>query len=341
MSPVPFSGEPGADRAQPSWSTGSWLPSRRHDRSGRRFTAGPATGAAALVTLAVLAVAVLTSGNSPGAGAGSLPWPPEGQTSVVVEGLGAHGDLGTRGERTPVPIASVTKVMTAWVILRDRPLRAGEDGPLVTVDRTAANESVSGVESSVPVREGTRLSERRLLELLLIPSGNNIARLLARWNAGSQEAFVMKMNRAARDLGMRHTTYTGASGIEPTTTSTSADQLRLARRVMHDEVFRTVVAMPGTTVPGVPGTIRNTNTLLGTAGVIGLKTGSSTPAGGALMWAATASDNGGRDRLILGVVLHQRSGTDPRQGLRAALARSHALIEGIRRWLSTTSPGTR
>ncbi|MDX3358789.1 D-alanyl-D-alanine carboxypeptidase family protein [Streptomyces griseoaurantiacus] len=341
MSPVPFSGEPGADRAQPSWSNGSWLPSRRHDRSGRRFTAGPATGAAALVTLAVLAVAVLTSGNSPGAGAGSLPWPPEGQTSVVVEGLGAHGDLGTRGERTPVPIASVTKVMTAWVILRDRPLRAGEDGPLVTVDRTAANESVSGVESSVPVREGTRLSERRLLELLLIPSGNNIARLLARWNAGSQEAFVMKMNRAARDLGMRHTTYTGASGIEPTTTSTSADQLRLARRVMRDEVFRTVVAMPGTTVPGVPGTIRNTNTLLGTAGVIGLKTGSSTPAGGALMWAATASDSGGRDRLILGVVLHQRSGTDPRQGLRAALARSHALIEGIRRWLSTTSPGTR
>ncbi|GHE50863.1 MULTISPECIES: D-alanyl-D-alanine carboxypeptidase family protein [Streptomyces] len=341
MSPVPFSGEPGADRAQPSWSIGSWLPSRRHDRSGRRFTAGPATGAAALVTLAVLAVAVLTSGNSPGAGAGSLPWPPEGQTSVVVEGLGAHGDLGTRGERTPVPIASVTKVMTAWVILRDRPLRAGEDGPLVTVDRTAANESVSGVESSVPVREGTRLSERRLLELLLIPSGNNIARLLARWNAGSQEAFVMKMNRAARDLGMRHTTYTGASGIEPTTTSTSADQLRLARRVMRDEVFRTVVAMPGATVPGVPGTIRNTNTLLGTAGVIGLKTGSSTPAGGALMWAATASDSGGRDRLILGVVLHQRSGTDPRQGLRAALARSHALIEGIRRWLSTTSPGTR
>ncbi|WP_128381585.1 D-alanyl-D-alanine carboxypeptidase family protein [Streptomyces cavernae] len=337
MSPVPFSGEPGAGRAQPSWSTGSWLPPRRHDRSGRRFTAGLAAGATALVTLAVLAVAVLTSGTSPATGAGSLPWPAGGQTSVVVEGLGAHGDLGTRGERTPVPIASVTKVMTAYVVLRDRPLRAGEDGPLVTVDRTAANESGSGVESSVPVREGMRLSERQLLELLLIPSGNNTARLLARWNAGPQEAFVTKMNRAARDLGMRHTTYTGASGIEPTTTSTSADQLRLASW----EVFRTIVAMPSASVPGVPGTIRNTNTLLGTASVTGLKTGSSTPAGGALMWAATASDKDGRDRLILGVVLHQRAGTDPRQGLRAALATSHALIEGVRRWLSTTSPGTR
>src|SRR5687768_14474109 len=114
MSPVPFPGEPGAGRAQPSWSTGSGLPPRRHDRSGRRFTAGLAAGATALLTLAVLAVAVLTSGNSPGTGTGSLPWPTEGQTSVVVEDLGAHGDLGTRGERTPVPIASVTKVMTAY-----------------------------------------------------------------------------------------------------------------------------------------------------------------------------------------------------------------------------------
>jgi D-alanyl-D-alanine carboxypeptidase (penicillin-binding protein 5/6) len=144
MSPVPFSGEPGAGRAQPSWFTGSWLPPRRHDRSERRFTAGLATGATALVTLAVLTVAVVTSGNSPGTGAGSLPWPAEGRTSVVVEGLGAHGDLGTRGSRTPVPISSGTKVMTTYVILRDRPLRAGQDGPLVTVDRTAANESACG-----------------------------------------------------------------------------------------------------------------------------------------------------------------------------------------------------
>ncbi|MEE1939717.1 D-alanyl-D-alanine carboxypeptidase [Streptomyces sp. TRM 70361] len=341
MSPIPFSGDPGAGQAQPSWSTGSWLPPRRYDRSGRRFTAGLAAGATALVALAVLAVDVLTSGNSPGTVAGSLPRPVEGQTSVVVKGLGAHGDLGTRGERTPVPLASVTKVMTAYVILRDRPLRAGEDGPLVTVDRTAANESVSAVESSVPVGEGMRLSERQLLELLLFLSGNSIARLLARWNAGSQEAFVTKMNRAARDLGMRHTTYTGASGIEPTTTSTSANQVRLARRVMRDEVSRTVVAMPSTTAPGAPGTFRNTNTLLGTASVVGLKTGSGTPASGALMWAATASDKDGRERLALRGVLHQRGGTEPQQGLRAALATSHALIEGIRRWLSTTSPGTR
>ncbi len=274
-----------------------------------RRTALLTTGATALVTLAALAAVVVTPEGDGGGPAGTeraggrtgrpaaapLPWPHKGQASVLVEGLGDDGDLGTHGAQTPVPIASIAKVMTAYVILRDHPLREGEPGPRVTVDESAANESVSGVESSVPVVQGRRLSERQLLELMLIPSGNNIARLLVRWDAGSQQAFVAKMNRAAHDLGMDRTTYTGASGIEPTTTSTSADQLKLARQVMRDKVFRSVVALPSTTVPGVPGTILNTNTLLGTSGVIGLKTGSSTPAGGALMWAATAPDRRGRD----------------------------------------------
>ncbi|MFH8990265.1 D-alanyl-D-alanine carboxypeptidase family protein [Streptomyces sp. NPDC017940] len=240
-----------------------------------------------------------------------------------------------------MPIASVTKVMTAYVILRGHPLRAGEHGPDITVDQQAADESVSGVESSVPVREGQRLSERRLLELLLIPSGNNIARLLARWDAGSQEAFADKMNRAARSLGMRRTTYTGASGLEPTTTSTSADQLTLARQVMRDPTFRSIVAMPDTVAPDRSGRIPNSNALLGTDGVIGVKTGSSTPAGGNLMWAATAPDGGGRDRLVLGVVLRQEPDTSPRQGLEAAFTHSSALIKGVRQWLGATGPGGR
>ena len=102
---------------------------------------------------------------------------------------------------------------------------------------------------------------------MLIPSGNNIARLLARWDAGSQQAFVAKMNRAARALGMDHTAYTGASGVEPSTTSTSADQLKLAQQAMRYEAFRAIVALPATTSPGVPGRLLNTNSLLGEDGV--------------------------------------------------------------------------
>ncbi|WP_231513775.1 D-alanyl-D-alanine carboxypeptidase family protein [Microbispora rosea] len=261
----------------------------------------------------------------------ALPWPQDGQTSVMVEGL---GDLGSKGEREPVPIASVTKVMTAYVILGEHPLKGAAAGPGIEVDRQAAEESSSREESSAPVREGQRFTERQMLELMLIPSGNNIARLLARWDAGSQEAFVVKMNRAAARLGMTHTTYTGASGIEPTTVSTAVDQLRLARRVMKDPVFRSIVAKPEVTIPGVPGVIVNTNTLLGRSGVIGLKTGSTTPAGGALMWAAEAAA-AGRTWLILGVVLHQDAGSPPATGLRTALDRSRTLIDAVRESLDS------
>ncbi|MEV4994678.1 D-alanyl-D-alanine carboxypeptidase family protein [Streptomyces niveus] len=264
-------------------------------------------------------------------GARSLPWPEDGQASVWVEGIGS---LGTKGEQKPVPIASVTKVMTAYVILEDHPLRTTDPGPVITVDRTAAEESGSADESTVRVDEGQRLTERRLLELTLIPSGNNIARLLARWDAGSQEAFVAKMNRAAAKLGMRDTTYTGASGYESTSRSTAVDQVKLARAVMRDAVLREIVAMPGTEDPVTGATIPNTNTLLGQSGVIGLKTGSSTPAGGALMWAATAQTHNS-ERLILGVVLHQRADTTPQEGLRAAFDSSGKLIEGVRKSLGT------
>ncbi|MFJ1759126.1 D-alanyl-D-alanine carboxypeptidase family protein [Amycolatopsis sp. NPDC088138] len=255
-----------------------------------------------------------------------LPWPASGQATAEVQGLGS---LGTRGERAPVPIASVTKVMTAYVVLKDHPLAPGDAGPRITVDQQAQDESTSAEESTAPVRAGRTISQRDLLALMLIPSGNNVARLLARWDAGSQDAFVAKMNRAAADLGMTSTTYTGASGVEDSTTSTAEDQLRLAREVMKDDVVRSLVATPSLKVDGVPGAVVNTNTLLGRSGVIGLKTGSSTAAGGALMWAARTP--GGA--LILGVVLHQNPGGTPSAGLQAALAASETLIAAIQREL--------
>ena len=255
-----------------------------------------------------------------------LPWPAGGQASVEVQNLGS---LGSRGEQGPVPIASVTKVMTAYVVLKDHPLGPDEAGPEITVDEQAEAEATSAEESSAPVRAGRRFTERDLLALMLVPSGNNVARLLARWDAGSQEAFAGKMNREAAALGMTSTTYTGASGVEDSTTSTATDQLRLAREVMKNPVIRAIVATPSLRIDGVPGTVVNTNTLLGRNGVIGLKTGSSTAAGGALMWAAQARSGA----LILGVVLHQNPGRTPAAGLRAALETSEQLIAAVQREL--------
>lgn len=264
-----------------------------------------------------------------------LPWPQEGQASIEVEGVGS---LGSRGGQEPVQIASVTKVMTAYVILREHPLTADEKGPEITVDEAAAQEAHSLSESSAPVREGQRLTQRNLLELLLLPSGNNIARLLARWDAGSQEAFAAKMNRAAAGLGMTRTTYTGASGIEATTRSTADDQLKLARQAMKDPVLRAVVAMRSTTVGGTAETVPNTNRLLDKPGVIGLKTGSGTAAGGNLMWAAEAGTGAAR-RLVLGVVLGQRADTSPAEGLQAAFENSGRLIDAVQKDLPAALDG--
>ncbi|MER5884024.1 D-alanyl-D-alanine carboxypeptidase [Streptomyces sp. NPDC001941] len=266
-----------------------------------------------------------------------LPWPGEGQTSIAVDGLGS---LGSKGRAQPVPIASVTKVMTAYVILKEHPLKDGEQGPDIDVDQAAAQESHSLDESTAPLREGQRYTQRQMLELLMLPSGNNVARLLARWDSGSQEAFVEKMNRAAKDLGMTNTTYTGASGFEQSTRSTADDQLKLAKAAMDQPVLRQVVGMRETTLPGIPGKVVNTNKLLERPGVVGLKTGSTTPAGGNLMWAAEV-EAGGKKRLVLGVTLAQRANTTPNEGLAAALERSGKLIEALREQLPTALDGAK
>ncbi|KAA9378113.1 D-alanyl-D-alanine carboxypeptidase [Microbispora cellulosiformans] len=273
------------------------------------------------------------SGSTPASAAAALPWtlpwPSTGQAAVEI--AGRAGSLRVHGEQRPVPIASVTKVMTALVVLRHHPLGGNDTGPPIRVDRQAAIEAENRDESTVPVTEGQILTERQLLELMLIPSGNNAARLLARWDAGSEQAFVREMNAAAARLGMTNTTYTGASGYEPTTVSTAVDQLKLAGQAMKNRVLRDIVATVRTTVPGVPGEIVNSNKLLELPGVVGIKTGTSTPAGGALLWAVRSA-SGARDRLILGVVLGQGDPGDTLEEKKeAAFAASRELIAAARR----------
>jgi D-alanyl-D-alanine carboxypeptidase (penicillin-binding protein 5/6) len=294
---------------------------------GALLLGGGATGT-------VLAVHIFDSGPHPDLKhvapayhrlAAALPWPDQGESALWAQGV---GDLGTSGSQKPVPIASVTKVMTAYVILTDHPLGVSDAGPGIDVDEQAALESLSRDESSAPVRAGQSLSERTLLELMLVPSANNVARLLARWDAGSEGAFVTKMNATASALGMKDTVYTDPSGYDPATRSTAADQLKLAESALTDPTLLALTAVPFTQVPDDPAVLPNTDSLLGSDGVIGGKTGSSTPAGGALMWAAHRPLNG-EDHLVLGVVLHQDSDTTPEQGLGTALVAGRRLVEAM------------
>ncbi|MFG2114772.1 D-alanyl-D-alanine carboxypeptidase [Streptomyces sp. NPDC048718] len=252
-----------------------------------------------------------------------LPWPGEGQGAVEVEGVGS---MGTYGPQKPAPIASVAKTMTAYVILRDHPIKGDGEGPRIKVDKIAAEQAKSPDESTAPIQEGQSFTEKELIELLMIPSGNNVARLLARWDAGSESAFIDKMNAAAKDLGMTGSTYTDPSGLKSSTVSTPLDQLKLAKAVMQYEVFREVVDMPNVTVDGIPNRIENNNTILLKPGVAGIKTGSSTPAGGNLLWAAyTVVD--GEKRRILGIVMGAQDAQILADKLDLAITNSYTVIK--------------
>ncbi|MGW6706795.1 D-alanyl-D-alanine carboxypeptidase family protein, partial [Streptomyces sp. NPDC054956] len=269
-----------------------------------------------------------------------VPWPEKGQAALRV---GGAGDVGTFGEQKPVPTASVAKVMTAYVILKNHPLKKDEPGPSIEVDAKAVADGTSESESRVEgLTAGTRFSQQDMLKMLMIPSGNNIARLLARWDTGSdnEAAFVEKMNAEARALGMTSTTYTDPSGLDAKTVSTAVDQLKLAEAVMAFDAFRAIVLLPSATVPGLSKQLINNNDLLVTPlSIRGIKTGSSTPAGGALMWAAYKTV-GDKTPLILGTMLDQHvTGPDLNGANSLVLVKDNSkkVIEAVRAALTSAS----
>ncbi|MEU3184466.1 D-alanyl-D-alanine carboxypeptidase [Streptomyces sp. NPDC006923] len=262
-----------------------------------------------------------------------MPWPTEGQGAVEVEGVGT---IGTYGEQKPAPIASVAKTMTAYVILKNHPITGKQVGPKITVDKKAGEEAKLVDESRVPIEEGQQFTERQMLQLLMIPSGNNVARLLARWDAPSQEEFVEKMNAAAKDLGMTKTTYTDPSGLEASTVSTATDQLKLGKAVMQNDIFREIVNTPQIRVPGLDLMIYNNNRILLEPGVSGIKTGSSTPAGGNLLWTADTIVDG-TSRRIIGMVMSAQKAAILDDKLNLAIDNSLKLIRTAQKGVTSAT----
>nr|WP_234010563.1 D-alanyl-D-alanine carboxypeptidase [Streptomyces sp. SPB074] len=256
--------------------------------------------------------------------AAPMPWPKSGQAAMDVDGLGS---FGSSGAQKPVPIASVAKVMTAYLVLRDHPVKKGTDGASITMDQKAEDDAGLSAqnESTVPVHAGQKLSQREAIEAIMLASANNIARQLARWDAGSEKEFVTKMNEAANDLGMRNTTYTDPSGLNKTTVSTAEDQVRLGKVAMKDPLFREVVRMPS--YEDSNGTTQtNWNRLVPMNNTVGIKTGTTTAAGGNLLYAAT-KEVGGTTRTIVGAVLAQPPAPEDNSILTGALNAGKALIE--------------
>jgi len=229
-------------------------------------------------------------------------WPTVGQGAYQI------GDQQPRAsaDQRPVPIASVAKVMTAVVVLKHRPLGTDAAGPAIVVSAADVADTArrrGQDQSIVTVAAGERLSERDALMALMLPSANNVAVMLARFVSGSIPAFVREMNRTADRLGMDDTTYTDPSGYDAHTVSTARDQLVLARVAAKDDTLAGIMNTQKYRLP-VAGVVHNTDTLLGSGGFVGMKTGSDDDAGGCFMFRAYRSIDG-VNTPIIGVVLGQ------------------------------------
>ncbi|MGC1184699.1 MAG: D-alanyl-D-alanine carboxypeptidase [Candidatus Dormiibacterota bacterium] len=269
----------------------------------------------------------------------ALPLPATGQAALYLPGFGW---LGSSSAETAVPIASVTKIVTALVVLRAHPLSSGSVGPAVTVapsDVALYQSEIAQGDSVVAVQAGESLTELQLLEGLLLPSGDNLAVLLADWVAGSEPAFVARMNQLVSTLHLRDTHFTDSSGLDPASVSSARDLVTLAVLAMKNPVFASVVAMPEVTLP-VAGTLHNYNPILGQAGVVGIKTGWTAAALGCLVFAAN-TEVAGRPVQLIGAVLGQPGG--PESGLVAAARVASALLsagESGLRLVRLPTPGT-
>ncbi len=264
----------------------------------------------------------------------ALPWPSTGSAALSVSGAGSLGESGTSN---PVPIGGLAKVMTALVVLHDHPMPPGGPGPAIPVtasDVADYQADQADQQSVVTVANSEMLTEEQALEGLLVASGNNIASLLAEWDAASTASFVTKMNTTAHRLGLTGTTFGDPSGVSSGSRSTPADLIRLGEVAMDIPAFQHVVAMPQVTLP-LGGTFFSLDTNLGHDGFVGIKTGSDAAAGGCFLFEARTSFFG-KQLSVVGAVLGQQAAPQTPTAVRVG----DALVRAAFAAVATVTPAS-
>ncbi|MDB5161087.1 MAG: D-alanyl-D-alanine carboxypeptidase [Candidatus Saccharibacteria bacterium] len=258
----------------------------------------------------------------------SLDWPAYGQAAVGARG---YGLLDSHGTQVPAPMASITKVITALAILQKKPLSPGQQGATIKItaeDVAIYNDYASKGGSVVRVSDGELISEYQALQALLLPSANNMADTMARWAFGSVNNYVDYANSYVRQLGLKKTTLGDASGFSPKSVSTAEDLATLGLAFMDNSTLRDIVSQQTAELP-VAGSVSNTNWLLNTDGIIGIKTGNTEQAGGCYLFAANRSI-GGQDITVIGAIMGAPD-------LNSAITDSRPLLHSINNGFSTIS----
>jgi serine-type D-Ala-D-Ala carboxypeptidase (penicillin-binding protein 5/6) len=243
-----------------------------------------------------------------------LPFPTQGESAVAIPTLHVQE---ASPDQAPVPIASVTKLTGAYVALRALPLRPevkgqtptyAQTGPSVVVtsaDVTLYRHDVKTNQSCVEVAAGEVLTERQLLDGMLVHSASNFASMLGEMVAGSDDAMVAEMNEAASALHMDASSYVDVTGLDPDSKSNAVDVLHLAVVLMANPTFAQIVGQSSVTLP-VAGVVGSYTPYVGQPHVVGIKSGNTDAAGGCDVMAYDAFVHGVAVRVIA-VVLNQTS----------------------------------
>jgi len=197
-------------------------------------------------------------------------WPAQGSAAEAVEGIGALASTPDADA-----IASITKVVTALVVLDEMPLAVGEQGPeyrFTAADRNAYWQYLRQGESALDVPAGGSLTEYQLLQGMLIGSAGNYADRLAQNLFPSDAVYASAANKWLADHGVPGITLYEPTGIDKRNRASAEALIPLAQKALANPVIAEIVAQKSVDLPGA-GTVENTNGLLADAGVIGLKTG--------------------------------------------------------------------
>jgi D-alanyl-D-alanine carboxypeptidase (penicillin-binding protein 5/6) len=258
---------------------------------------------------------------APGAPAARSASAPVGVQSHFAELANAvtGANLWSRSSVSERPMGSITKVMTAYVVIQ-----AGSLNRVITVPKGIVAYDKTYDASTAGLVPGEKLTALQLLYAMLLPSGADAAYSLAYAYGGSRAGFLARMNAAASRLGLSKTHFSDFSGLpdpgQYTTYSTARDLIGLGRDAMKLPLFARIVATRSYSVAAGSGhrahTWKNGNLLLTRyPGAIGIKPGFTTAAGQCLLFEARRGT-----KTLIGVVLHSSSSiTDPSAAVNDAI----------------------
>lgn len=194
----------------------------------------------------------------------------------VYLGEGASGIWQTSGPQDPQVMASVSKIITALVVLEKYPLAdASDPGPTITfskADHDLYDQYYVRGATIAAMPTGTRMSLHDALATMLIPSASNYAEAISRWAFGSVSSFRAAASDWLQAHGLAGTTVVEPTGLDSANVSTPTDLVAIAKLAAANPTLASIVGTASLTIPG-PGSLQNTNALLGVDGVTGMKTG--------------------------------------------------------------------